>query len=265
MPFELDFTFGSMPFLPGQLTPRTGPPSLTRYFDPYFGLGVALPGPQVRSRIVSGGGGTLPRMQRIYSPPSPPSVPAPVVPGMLARYFSHPRPTSRTIFASRTPRPSTPTTRTTRLPRRPTMPFDVPFLSGRGGTLGTLGGIFSGVGQVLQRIPMPRTGPQIPFPLPQLPDLRTGLSFQAGCGCLTRSGRKGRMVYDSRQGSIVCKQVRRLNPANGRAAIRAVRRISATHKLLRRIEKAMQKTCRRGGVSRRGSFSFGRRKKKSCS
>jgi hypothetical protein len=34
---------------------------------------------------------------------------------------------------------------------------------------------------------------------------------------------------------------RRLNPANGRAARRAVRRIAATHKLLKRIEKSIRK------------------------
>jgi len=34
---------------------------------------------------------------------------------------------------------------------------------------------------------------------------------------------------------------RRLNPANGHAARRAVRRIAATHRLLKRIEKSIRK------------------------
>jgi hypothetical protein len=269
-------------FLPGFLANGgTGyePPYPKGFFGRYFGWNGAIAGPQVRRRVATSGGGTLPGMQRRYTPPAPPPVPAPSQPsyrGMLTRFFS--RPTARTIFAtsprpqpSLSPRPTRTIYTTT---RRRSMPFTVPFLPGGsgGGLGGLIGAAAAGVGrELLRRAQLERRSPTLPgVPTPTIgfdfPGVQTGLTYSAGCGCLTPTGRKGRIVYDSRQGGMVCKQVRRLNPANGRAAIRAVRRISATHKLLRRIEKAMAKTCRRGGVGRRGSYSFGRRRtKKSCS
>jgi hypothetical protein len=250
------------------------PPFFGAIFGEYYPFEPAILRPQIRRRVATSGGGTLPGMQRRYTPPAPPPVSSPA----LTRYFSRPTAPPRIATGDRafffTP-PERPSYQRQFFfnHRRRDMPFSVPFLPGGsgGGLGGLIGAAAGGIARELASRRRFLPGQTDPFgtlaqELGRRAQVQTGLTFQAGCGCLTNSGRKGRMVYDARLGGVVCKQVRRLNPANGRAAIRAVRRISATHKLLRRIEKAMAKTCRRGGVSRgRGSFSFGRRKKKSCS
>jgi hypothetical protein len=269
-----------MPILARRLYTNGGtggrPPFFGAIFGGYYPYEPALQRPQVRRRVAPEAGGTLPRMQRRYTPPTPPLAPSPAQTIYYSRPTAPPKIATRysqQIFYTPPVRPDYQRQFFFNHGRRD-MPFSVPFLpggSGGGGLGGLIGAAAGGIARELASRRRFLPGQTDPFgtlaqELGRRAQVQTGLTFQAGCGCLTNSGRKGRMVYDARLGGVVCKQVRRLNPANGRAAIRAVRRISATHKLLRRIEKAMAKTCRRGGVSRgRGSFSFGRRKKKSCS
>lgn len=52
-----------------------------------------------------------------------------------------------------------------------------------------------------------------------------------------------------------CVKNRRLNPANGQAALRAIRRVEATHGLLKRIDKRMQAVARRSTRGRRAAAS----------
>lgn len=117
-------------------------------------------------------------------------------------------------------------------------------------------------------------GPTVPGPGPfgpNLPDLppQGPVPVQAGgcacnggralCACCTTSGQRGRFnktgyyVYgrcgDPAQATYIppgtrCVSSRRINPANGRAARRAVVRLNSTLGLLRSVEKSMQKLVR---------------------
>lgn len=114
-------------------------------------------------------------------------------------------------------------------------------------------------------------GPNFPEPPPQQP---TG-----GCACgnggkrcacclpgggMGKTNRTGYYVY-GRCGNPAnatyvppgtrCVRSRRLNPANGQAAIRAIRRVEATHNLLKRIDKRMNAVARRSTRGRRATTS----------
>ena len=69
--------------------------------------------------------------------------------------------------------------------------------------------------------------------------------FRGGPSTTIRVSPTGRRI---RVSAVTGKAIRRINPANGKAAIRAVRRVAATHKLLKKVEKAMRKA---GGASGR--------------
>lgn len=73
---------------------------------------------------------------------------------------------------------------------------------------------------------------------------------------------KGRAVFHPQTGQFLgCTPARRsINPMNGKAAIRAARRLKGVFKFQRRVEKALQKACRGSGVRRTSSRSC----KKKC-
>lgn len=85
---------------------------------------------------------------------------------------------------------------------------------------------------------------------------RSGLPYRqpAQCYVQSKTGKKFRGSYKVVNGQVVCCPRRRaMNPMNGRAAIRAARRLKGVFKFQRRVEKALQKACRGSGVRRRGS------------
>ena len=73
----------------------------------------------------------------------------------------------------------------------------------------------------------------------------------AQCYVQSRTGRKFRGSYKVVNGQVVCCPKRRaINPMNGRAAMRAARRLKGVFKFQRRVEKALQRACRGSGVRR---------------
>lgn len=74
--------------------------------------------------------------------------------------------------------------------------------------------------------------------------------FRGGPSTTIRVSPTGRRI---RVSAVTGKAIRRINPANGKAAIRAVRRVAATHKLLKKVEKAMRKAC--GASGRRVTYA----------
>lgn len=165
-----------------------------------------------------------------------------------------------------------------RVPREPTsfdqrrmfMPFDLgSLLPGRRNTSigGVIGGIVGDVTRrVLQRGPtQPRLPPFFPGAGELGPPSRS-MTFK-GCGpCVIERELPARIVRQkgrvrmAEDGSVECVAVRRrFNPANGQAALRAVARLKVTQKLMRRIDKALQRACRSKSRSR-----FTSRKKGSC-
>jgi len=104
----------------------------------------------------------------------------------------------------------------------------------------------------------PATGTTLPATTPVMP-----MQAGNGCatGCCTASGQRGKpnkTGYYVKGGAYVapgtrCVSRRSINPANGKAAVRAIRRVEATHNLLKRIDKRMQAVARRSAPRRRRS------------
>jgi hypothetical protein len=129
-----------------------------------------------------------------------------------------------------------------------------------------------------QRLPVPR--PPGTTPIPRMPTWEMppevfrpggtmqGRVVQKGCDCVIEKQMpaytrrmKGTAVFGPDGQFIGCRpRTRRMNPLNGRAAIRATRRLRAVSRFQRKVERAIAKACRprgRGG----GRGFFGRRKK----
>jgi hypothetical protein len=189
---------------------------------------------------------TRPSWGPIYTPPSVPEVFGPIY--------------------------SPPTTSPEQRGKRKMGGFLPGIISARTDILRGIGQVIGGVIQTAGQQPTVTVGPPgvqvtVPLPgnLPVLGQFQTGLQVAAGpcagTGRMNRctrsvtvggrtTNRKGRWILNEAGQLICCPTRRRLNPMNGKAAIRAARRLKGVFKFQRRVEKALQRACRGSGVRR---------------
>lgn len=160
--------------------------------------------------------------------------------------------------------------------RRKRMPFDLgPGLLGLANT--ALAGLFTGRRTAQGFLPGPQTRTQtgVVFPGTGIPTqtfperiTMPGQVINQGCNCVIQRqlpartiNMKGRAVFDANGQVVGCTpRKRRMNPLNGRAAMRSARRLVMVMRFQKKVQKAIQKACKRPRVG--GGFT--RRTKKTC-
>ena len=118
-------------------------------------------------------------------------------------------------------------------PRAPTAPSVIPVRSVRLPTIPRLPG-------------KPPTLPGVPIPFPPMGNGAAGqdLGFDGACPAgfhLNKVDSAGTKKFGPRPARSYCVRNRRMNPLNGRSAMRAIRRIKGARKMLQKIERQLPK------------------------